>query len=264
MNFFSSPIAILAGTSYASTSHTFNRAVVASYNNVYKYGCVVTDDAIIVRQARRELVFCLRNPSKQLFPGKVPKLVFTEQGGFFKGATKEVVYDLEELFTAPSGPIARGIKFAQRNGVEIQDYREPDDRLNNVYARWKLGKETDGKTYLMAFNPARYLRTYSLAAHGYDIYQKMISIYNTPYGFINFALDGARAFELSFISRFREPELRLINDQNDCIIIHCLHDLYCNHGVREVNLGTAAGIKGLRTFKHKLPHREVLVYCGKC
>jgi hypothetical protein len=52
----------------------------------------------------------------------------------------------------------------------------------------------------------------------------------------------------------------LINDQNDCIIINCLYDLYSNHGIKYVNLGTDAGIKGLKFFKRKIPHFEKIVY----
>ena len=111
----------------------------------------------------------------------------------------------------------------------------------------------------ISFNPARYLRSFKLKEHGYNIYQKVVYIHGNPYGLISFALDPPYAYEMAFISLYTDPALKLINDQNDCIIVWCLYDLYTNHGVSTVNLGTSAGIKGLRFFKQKRPffYREV-------
>jgi hypothetical protein len=264
-DFFSSSSDRLAAASYKFRSHAFCPAVIAAYCNVEKYGCEVTDSYVLVRQAQRELVFCTSgDPRNHLAPNvkRRKRLVSTEEPGVFKSAMKEVCYDLDALFAgAPSTEISRGLKFAARDGVEIADYPEPDARLRDVYEQWKRDKEANPKTYLMAFNPARYLRTYSLSG-SYSVMQKMISVRGRPYGFINFALAPPRAYEMSFLSLFCDPSMRLINDQNVCIMVYCLHELW-KAGFKEVNLGPAAGIKGLKTFKHKLPHTELLVYSGR-
>ena len=111
----------------------------------------------------------------------------------------------------------------------------------------------------MSFNPARYYRSYELLDYGFQIYQKIVMIKQVPYALINFALQGEYAYELSFLSLYKNTDLKLINDQNDCIIINCLCDLH-RHGIKYVNLGTSAGIKGLAFFKRKLPHFEQIVY----
>lgn len=258
-NFKENKLQELAKLDYKSKSHTFNKSVIASYNNVGKYGYKATNDYIRVDQSKRTVFFIL-NPDADVTELKSDKTrILLCEHPIFKKKTKEVCYDLEQIFSEQSTAINRGIKFATRPEVTIVDFNKGQE-LDDIYGKWKQTKEDDKKTFLISFNPARYYRSYQLLDCGFNIYQKLILIKQQPYALINFSKQGEMAFELSFLSLFKNAELKLINDQNDCIIIHCLHDLYMNHGVRFVNLGTSAGIKGLKFFKEKLPHTEQIVY----
>ena len=245
---------------YKSNSHSFNRAVIASYNNVAKYGFVATSDFIRIDQSRRSLFFILNDKISVESLEQPKKPVFLCEQPVFSKKVKEVCYDLDLLFSEKGSAINRGIKFSDRVDVKISDYIKTDAILDHIYSGWKETKESDKRVFLISFNPARYYRSYMLKSCGYNIYQKLITIREQPYALINFAIDGDRAYELSFLSLFKDKSLRLINDQNDCIIINCLYDLHTNFGIKSVNLGTHAGIKGLAFFKKKLPHYEVVVY----
>lgn len=257
-NFKESNLASFGKLQYKSNSHTFNKAVIAAYYNVKKYGFTFSDHCIVIPQNRRNVILQL-NPKAVVKQEGTKQAVVMSEHAVFPKKTKEVCYDLEKLFSERSTAINRGLKFSDRADVEINDYKQ-DVRLDLIYNGWKQTKEADPKTFLMTFNPARYYRSYELADFGFDIYQKLVLVKKHPYAVINFALQGEYAFELSFLSLFKDPELKLINDQNDCIIINCLYDLYKLHNVKYVNLGTDAGIKGLKFFKHKFPHFENVVY----
>lgn len=245
-----------AALEYQSKSHTFNKAVIAAYYNVKKYGFEQWPWGLTVRQSKRIVNFVLKEDDLLYLN---PDALNLSEHAIFRKKTKEVCYDLEKLFSERLTAIKRGIGFSERADIEIDDYKK-DVRLDLIYNGWKQTKEANPKTFLMTFNPARYYRSYELLDHGFDVYQKIVLVKKHPYALINFALQGEHAFELSFLSLYKDPELKLINDQNDCIIVNCLFDLYKLHNVKYVNLGTDAGIKGLKFFKHKLPNFEQVVY----
>lgn len=242
---------------YNSISHSFNKSVIAAYYNVKKYGFEQYVWGIAIKQSKRTVNFCTNKD--MLIADVDSKSIFLSEQAIFKKKEKEVCYALDDLFAVPTSVINRGIKFVDRDSVAIVDYKK-DDRLDYLYNNWKQTKESIPTTFLMTFNPARYYRSYELLDFGYNIYQKIVLVKNQPYAVINFAIQDDIAFELSFLSLFKNQELKLINDQNDCIIIHCLYDLYKNYNIKTVNLGTDAGIKGLKFFKHKLPNFEQIVY----
>lgn len=254
-NFGVASLTNLARLKYESKSHNMNRAVIAAYYNVKKYGFEATDHYIKVQQRGRSVYFI--HSSGAIAP--LEGVLICEHPLPLSKKEKEVCYSLAELFEPLEQSVRRGIGFTERKEVVIQDYRV-DERLNAIYEAWVGMKENDPKTYLMTFNPGRYLRTYELADHGFNIYQKIVLINDQPYAVINFSLQDDYAYELSFLSLFKNKELKIINDQNDCIIVNCLYDLYKNYGVQYVNLGTDAGIKGLKFFKRKLPHFENYIY----
>lgn len=257
-NFQGASLSNLAKLEYKSKSHNMNRAVIAAYYNVKKYGFEATSQYIKVQQRGRAVYFV---HASDCFESLAPGNVAICEKPIFDKKEKEVCYSLAELFVADKldSGVKRGISFTERKQVQIVDYRV-DERLSAIYDGWKSTKESDPKTYLMTFNPARYLRTYELVDYGFSIYQKIVLINGAPYAVINFSLQNEYAYELSFLSLFRDPNLKLINDQNDCIIVNCLYDLYKNYGVQYVNLGTDAGIKGLKFFKRKMPHFENYIY----
>lgn len=258
MSFFKeNRLSDFAKLDYKSSSHTFNKAVIAAYYNVKKYGFEQYPWGLTIRQSKRTVNFVLKEDNLlYLNPDKSLNL---SERAIFPKKTKEVCYDLEKLFSERSTAINRGISFIDRPEVRIFDYVYGVS-VPIIYEEWKRTKEEDKKTFLMTFNPARYLRSYELLEQGFDIYQKLITINNIAYALINFSKQGEYAYELSFLSLFKNKELKLINDQNDCIIVSCLYDLYKNYGIKYVNLGTDAGIKGLKFFKHKLPNFENVVY----
>lgn len=257
-DFKGSTLAEFAKLEYKSKSHTFNKAVVASYYNVAKYGYKLRDySSFSIKQTRREVHFHFTDYPVESCSSV--KWLHLSEHAIFPKKTREVCYDLEKLFSERSTAIKRGIKFIGRKEIKIEDYKK-DLRLIVLYDRWKKAKEDNPKTFLMAFNPARYLRTYDLQEAGFNIYQKIVLVNNSPYAVINFSIDGDYAYELSFLSLFNDKSVKIINDQNDCIIIHCLYDLWKNYKIKYVNLGTAAGIKGLKFFKSKLPNFDQIVY----
>ena len=270
MNFITEPpLKQLAKLNYQSTSHTFNKAVIAAYANVEKYGFTFDYNAhgagnLIVEQRQRRLVFHLYAADNLDLPiSRKKTLIFTEFERPKTTKVKEVCYNLDDLFQNPSKEIKRGIRFAERPQVKIIDYDVPDSTLSQIYNGWNETKLSDGKLFRISFNPRRYYRSYGLKKFGFNIYQKLIVVNNLPYGLINFSLDSNRAFELSFLSLFKDKARRVVNDQNECIIIHCLKDLYDNYGIKSVNLGTAASIKGLAAFKKQFPFIEQIVYSSE-
>lgn len=253
---FSTPLELLATHKYAASSHTFNRAVIAAYNNVTRYGVTLGQDALTVHQAKRTLVFAI-NPAAAVQPfGKNSTVVFYEtkpEGIKVPPPTREVCYDLKGLFSESSPDINRGIKFGYRDEVTFRNFDGNPQVLNTIYEGWKAAKEANPNVYRMSFNPARYKRVFQLKELGYDIFQKLVCVNGKPYGLIAWAVDAPYAYELAMLTLYKDPEVRIVNDQNDCIIVHCLYQLF-ERGIEVVNLGTSAGLKGLGFFKKKREH----------
>lgn len=255
-----SPLDELKDHQYTSKSHLFNRAVIASYNNVAKYGIICDADWIAIRQQQRNLVFLL---GKDPYPDPLRKTVIYKEEPFEgcdKNPIKEVVYDLDNFFGAPDKVMRRLMRFKERPEIKWDDPTK--DQCIDVFEKWSAAKKANPKVFQITFNPDRYKRSYDLVFEGFNIYQKMVWVRDIPYGVINFAIEGDQAYELSFCSLYFDKELKLINDQNEAIIISALYDLY-NMGVRSVNLGTDAGIKGLAFFKKRFDFRLNNVYTQK-
>ena len=53
--------------------------------------------------------------------------------------------------------------------------------------------------------------------------------------------------------------MKIINDLNECILIHYFWKFW-KLGIKEVNVGQTAGIKGLKIFKDKLQHNYQIIY----
>src|SRR5436853_3015105 len=180
---------------YNSVSHAFNQAVVASYGHIQRYGFEETDDYILIPQSRRNLVLLKKKCS---FSSTNRSLILSEGRIENASKVKEVCYDLRRILESPSAEVRRGIRFHERKGVCIDDYNDGPS-LDLIYHSWKATKEGDGKTFRIAFNPARYRRSYELKNLGYNIYQKVVFIREHPYALINFALHEEHAYELSFL-----------------------------------------------------------------
>lgn len=253
------PLLELNEFKYNSVSHTFNRAVIASYNNVMKNGIILNDKFIAVKQQQRTSIFQLNKQLNVKFPGNV--VAYSEEQLPETKKIKEVCYKLKDFFDDPDKSTRRLIKFKHREKVKFNDVYDVEECLP-VYDAWVKAKQADPKVFQISFNPVRYKRTYELKSKGFNIYQKLISINEVPYAIINFAIEGNNAYELSFCSKYYDKDLKLINDQNDAIIVSSLHDLY-ESGIETVNLGTDAGIKGLAFFKKKLPHHFCELYSRK-
>lgn len=244
---------------YQSNSHMFNKAVIAAYLNAFKYNVVVRPTYIHVKQQKRDVVLILspdfdktevQATKKVLYYSEKPHVLTPKK-------FKEVAYNLNELFDAPSKQIRRGVNFMRRGELGVFDSTASD--VAQMYEKWAQNKKSDPKVFQMTFNPDRYRRSFALKDQGFNIHQRSIMIKQQLYGVMSFALDQAHAYELAFMSCYFDKDLKLTNDQNECLIIGILHELYQN-GFKTANLGTHAGIKGLKTFKLKLPHYFVEVY----
>lgn len=244
---------------YEYSSHTFNRAVITAYNNLFKYPFKITKDYIQVFQSKRDTIFVL-NPEynlKQIVCKKKPLfLCETEIEGVTKKKVKEEYYDLRELFLNPNKQIRRGMK--ERDNIT---FVEPISFISNeIYFDWEKHKINDPKVYRIAFNPRRYWRCSFLKEAGFNIYEKLVLVNEQPYGVIIFSLQGDKAYELSFISRYFDKGLRIINDLNEIIIIRCFYDLWKNYQIKTVNVGVNIGNKGLSFFKKQFKGQELIIY----
>lgn len=233
-------------------SHAFDRGVVYCYNNLFKYKTEQTKDYLLVHQIKRDTVFLL-NPDYDYtkISQRNNVLVYCESAIADAKIINETCYNLEELFSNPDKQTRRGTVFFNRDGVLLSETElTVGDRLN-VYTAWKDYKYT--KVFRIAFNPERYLRSYRLnEVKDLNIYERIIYVEKQPYAVINFSLDGDVAFEISFVSKFFDKQLRFINDLNECILIGCFYDLYKQFGIKIINVGPDAGIKGLKEFKNKI------------
>jgi hypothetical protein len=229
----------------------------------------VTDDYISVKQRARTCLFLLRPgvDYEKLNLG-TPLIIYSQVP--LEGVSKqwkEAIYDLEALFKLNYKELRRGISLRDRKEIEFKDSTESKEDFNTIhkiFTYWKDWKEANPKVFKMTFNPNRYYRSYMLKVKSplgpLQIYEKIIYVNGEPYGVINFSIEDGVAFELSFVSRFFDPNLRFINDLSECIIISCFYDLYKNYGIKKVNVGTDAGIKGLKAFKNKIPHDYCVIY----
>jgi len=233
---------------------------VCAYNNLLKYEYDINNNFINVKQRRKNTFLLLKY---DLFP--VSTSIYSEQTfPVVKKKVKEVVYDLYSIFTKPSKEVRRGISLDERLDVKIENYQPLNDftKTYELYEEWVTYKNADPAVFRMTFSPTRYANTLYLKNKLPNIYHKNIYIKGELYATIVFHLNPEThiAYELAFISKFWDTNLKLINDLNFCILIWCFHDLYAYCDMRKVNVGTDAGIKGLKLFKNKIPHEYNLVY----
>jgi hypothetical protein len=252
---------------YNSKTHTFNKAIIASYYNLFKYPHEIIKTHILVHGIKRDVLFIL-DPNAIFIDtpsGKKKLVIYSETpvSGLNKKMT-EVAYNLDELFGGKHGKeIRRAINVWKREDIQIRDSKltsEDYEIKNDIFQAWKSFKQHNPKVFQISFNPDRYYRTLILKEKGFNIYEKVISVNGRPYGVIVFSLDSDRAYELTFISKYFDKSFDVVNDLNTMIVLGCFYDLWLNHGVKTINVGTDAGIKGLKMFKHKIPSHDVIVY----
>ena len=194
------PLEELRDFKYESVSHTFNRAIIAAYNNVRKNGIVLNDDFISVKQQQRTSIFQLNEKAAiTQFPPRTD--IYTEFPFSSAKKTTEVCYDLKTYFSSPEKETRRLIRFKEREEVEFRDVFEVDECMP-IYDAWVEAKKADPKVFQINFNPDRYKRSYELKSKGFNIYQKMILTNGSPYAIINFSIEGNRAYEISFCSKY--------------------------------------------------------------
>lgn len=255
----------LLNLNYKTESHTFSKGVIASYYNLFKYPTRITDAYILVQRRNSPVLFLLdKNYDFSDFKKQIKNLTIYSENIISKKKTDEVFYNLEELFSkVDTKHVRRAKNIILRKDIKIRDSNsslEDYNIINRIFQYWKNFKQANPKVFQMTFSPNRYLRSYVLKSKGFKIYEKLIFVNDIPYGAINFQLDGDIAFELSFISRYFDSKLRVINDLNECLLIYFFYDLWKNYGVKKINVGTDAGIKGLKIFKNKLQHNYKTIY----
>lgn len=243
-------------------SHTFNPAVITAYNNLLRYEFELTDNYLLVHGIRKDTLFLLNESFdySQIKFRKEPVIYSELKTDTLKKKITEIEYNLDEMFTGQvDKQVRRGVNLRERPDIEVKNVDSVDICMS-VFEKWKEYKLNDPSVFRISFTPDRYKRTYLLKELGFNILEKIIYVKGRPYAIINFSIGYKRAYELSFVSLFFEKDLKIINDLNDCIIISCMYELYTNHGVRHINLGTDAGIKGLKFFKRQFAYQPVYVY----
>lgn len=257
---------------YKTESHTFSKGVIAAYYNGMEYPMIVNKDYVSVKR-RRDTVFFLheaeryqkiytnlfdihRQPPKTLFEVDLEKdtIYSPIKTSFTKKKTKEVVYDLDQIFTNPSKQVRRGINLLNREEVQLVYVSTLNENISKLYEDWSKHKMNDPKVFHISFTPKRYLRSFTLNWH--TIQKMEYYVDGELYGALAYDVQGDIAFELAFISRFWQKK---INDLNELILINSFYQLW-KQGIKRVNVGLTAGIKGLKVFKDKLPHSFVEIY----
>ena len=247
---------------YTTNSHTLSKSVIAAYYNLLEYESEVTDNHIIVyrRGKVKVLFFPLEFNEEILNPiriGEKDIIYCKEKTNITKNKVKEVVYDLEKIFTNPNKQVRRGITLTNRKEIVLRDCTSSE--IVDLYQEWTEHKMNDPKVFRIAFTPKRYLRSFELKEKGFNVIYFGYFINGELYGALSYEVQGDTAFELAFISRFWRKDLKLVNDLNECILTNSFYELF-KKGVKKINVGPTAGIKGLKIFKSKLPSEEVIIY----
>lgn len=252
--------------SYFYRSHNFNPGVVIAYSNLFKYPFYLTEDFLFVEMRMQNRLFLFNKDfdfSSYITDSKKTVIYCENRLDKLKKINKEVVYDLEKIFSLNDKNIRRGKNIVKRAEVKIRTSSKSKEDYNiiqEIFSEWVSKKNADVKVFKMTFSPMRYYRTYILKEKIPNIYEKIIYVRNISYAVINFHLNGDTAYELSFCSKFYDKELNFLNDLNESLFVGILYDLYLNFGIKKVNVGTEAGIKGLRIFKRKLPFDYNIYY----
>ncbi len=252
---------------YKTESHNFSKGVIAAYYNGMEYPMEVVKDWFIrVKRKKDYVYFCLKN--SQVFNDKLfLKTIDSNKATIYSKEktlltpkkTKEVVYDLTQIFVDnPAKNIKRAWNLDYRADIGIREIQPLDD-VKGLYDEWVAHKMADPKVFRISFTPKRYIRSFQLKGLGFNIWDQAYFVNGELYATICYEVQGDTAFELAFISKFWDKKLKVINDLNECILINSFYALYMK-GVRKVNVGPTGGIKGLRTFKNKLPHSFVEIY----
>lgn len=257
MNLFGkSEVQKLIDLDYKTESHTFSKGVIAAYYNLLEYPSEVGLDYIGIKRKKGKVHFLL-TPGTPIMDLKKDTVYSQVKTDICKVKTKEVVYDLEKIFTKPSKQVRRGINLMFRQDMKITTLKGID--LTNLYNEWAQHKMDDPKVYRIAFTPKRYLRSFQLAENGFYLFGSAYYVKGELYGAICYSTQGDMAFELAFISRYWRKDLKITNDLNELILINSFYHLQQN-GIKKVNVGPTAGIRGLKTFKAKLPSEELIIY----
>jgi hypothetical protein len=272
--FGQSEIQKLIDLDYTTESHTFSKGVIAAYYNALEYPLEVNEDSIMVKRRKEKVWFCLGSDifgdkdTAILISNRVNKtdphidlkkdiLYSKQKTDCTKIKTKEVVYSLEKIFTNPSKQVRRGITLTNRKEIVLREPTMPE--IEQLYQEWQEHKMNDPKVYRIAFTPKRYLRSFQLKEKGFNTVHYGYYVDGELYGALVYEIQGDKAFELAFISRYWHPLLKITNDLNECILTNSFYDLY-KKGIKRCNVGPTAGIKGLKTFKQKLPSEELTIY----
>jgi hypothetical protein len=248
----------LRDLNYKTDSHTFSKGVIASYYNGLEYPMFVSKDCIKIKRRKEKVFFCLTKDIP-IFDKKKDIVYELERTDFAKKKIKEVIYDLEKIFTNPQKQIRRGITLTNRKEIVLRDSTQSE--IDKLYHEWSEYKMNDPKVYRIAFTPKRYLRSFELKEKGFKIADFYYYVNRELYGALAYEAEEENdtAFELAFISRYWRKDLKLTNDLNELILVNSFYQLY-RRGVKKINVGTHANIKGLRVFKKKLPNEELIIY----
>ena len=235
-------------------SHCFNKDVIFCYNNLKKYYHEETEDYILVKQMKYDSIFIKNSQFDYIKLIQRKTQLYCEENIFDKAKViKEYTYDLHNIFTNTTKEIRRGMNLLGRPEVTLKTECNLETK-NFVYNEWLKYKDQQTTFFKIMFSPARYQRSYEIL-----LTEFIYSIKDEPYAVINFSVNNNCAIELSYVSRFGNKDLKIVNDINELILTNSFHQLYLK-GIKFANSGPDASIKGLRTLKCKLPHDFNLVY----
>jgi hypothetical protein len=258
MNPWKTSLELLLEHPYKTESHTFSKGAIAAYYNLLEYPSHVEEKfAVVIRKNGKVFFLFEKLDYVADFLGPKDTVYSSEKTDLIKVKTKEVVYELDKIFDKPEKNIRRGITLLGRKEIVLRESTASE--TENLYQEWAQHKMDDPKTFRISFTPKRYLRCFQLKEKGFNIVEFAYYVNGELYARLAYEVQGEIAFELAYISRFWRKDLKLINDLNECVLINSFHTLY-TQGVKKINVGPTAGIRGLKIFKSKLPYIETIVY----
>lgn len=247
--------------SYDSISHQFNFGVIYNYYNLKKNKYSLTDKYLLVHQQKRDVIF-LYNPF--IFLDNISDrnhVIYSETHISDFKKWEEIYYDLDELFStqSPSISIRRGLNLLSRKNISFCDNMPVDDSIE-IFNKWVDYKMNDDKVFKITFNPKRYLRSIENKIDEIDTKRFGLYVDNIPFCTVIFSIKNSYAYVLWTGSLHFNKNLIPFHDVNQCFLIYCYKMLH-ERGIKYVNFGPSAGIKGLEIFKKDIPYKIQTIYC---
>jgi len=258
-----------------NSSHSFNKHILLSYDNISKYGITQKNNYLLIKKQKIDYILCNnnRNIKKeeifQFFRKKsgVKKIIISEEEfsneirnefkNFKFSEILEMEYDAKKVFSKTTKLIRQGIRFSERKEIQIKVNEEiPISDKELVYKDWVNWKLKNPKLFRMAFSPERYRRSflYNNLLKYKEIKEYAYYVNGEIFALRVFSIDkeNKKVFDCAFMCRMNKKELIFVSDISNYISINSFYKVFCDTNCEIMNSGRIAG-KSLSNFKKHIP-----------